>query len=64
MDSRLEGIHMCIRPSMKKFDVPGEEYGTIEIASSFGKPNIPYLNRYGCQSLSTSWEMPITLTMH
>lgn len=30
---------------MKKFDVPGEEYGTIEIAQAFGKPNIPYLNR-------------------
>ncbi|KAF8123146.1 RNA dependent RNA polymerase-domain-containing protein [Boletus edulis] len=45
VDSRLEGIRMCVRPSMKKFDVPGEEYGTIEIAQAFGKPNAPYLNR-------------------
>jgi len=36
---------MCLRPSMKKFDVPGEKYGTIEIAQAFGRPNIPYLNR-------------------
>lgn len=46
VDSRLEGIHMCVRPSMNKFDVHGEEYGTIEIADSFGRPNIPYLNRF------------------
>ncbi|KAG8217645.1 RNA dependent RNA polymerase-domain-containing protein [Butyriboletus roseoflavus] len=45
VDSRLEGIHMCIRPSMSKFDVPGEEYGTIEIARAIGKPNMPHLNR-------------------
>ncbi|KAF9246394.1 RNA dependent RNA polymerase-domain-containing protein [Melanogaster broomeanus] len=45
VDDRLEGIHMCVRPSMNKFDVPGEEYGTIEIARAFGKPNIPHLNR-------------------
>lgn len=46
MDPRLEGIHMCIRPSMDKFDVPGEEYGAIEIARAVGKPNIPHLNRF------------------
>ncbi|KAF8844823.1 RdRP-domain-containing protein [Paxillus ammoniavirescens] len=45
VDERLEGTHMCIRPSMKKFDVPGEEYGTIEIARAIGKPNVPHLNR-------------------
>ncbi|KAG6376279.1 RNA dependent RNA polymerase-domain-containing protein [Boletus reticuloceps] len=45
VDPRLEGIHMCIRPSMNKFEVPGEEYGTIEIARAIGKPNIPHLNR-------------------
>ena len=37
---------MCIRPSMNKFDVPGEEYGTIEIARSVDKPNVPHLNRF------------------
>jgi RNA-dependent RNA polymerase len=31
---------------MNKFDVPGEEYGTIEIARAVGKPNIPHLNRF------------------
>lgn len=46
MDPRLEGIHMCIRPSMKKFDVPWEEYGTIEIARAIYKPNMPHLNRF------------------
>jgi len=46
VDPRLEGIRMCIRPSMNKFDVPGEEYGTIEIARAVGKPNIPHLNRF------------------
>ncbi|KAF9227760.1 RdRP-domain-containing protein [Gyrodon lividus] len=45
VDERLKGIHMCIRPSMNKFDVPGEEYGTIEISRAVGKPNIPHLNR-------------------
>ena len=46
VDLKLEGIHMCIRPSMSKFEIPGEEYGTIEIARSVGKPNIPHLNRF------------------
>lgn len=36
---------MCVRPSMIKFDVPGE-YGTIEIARAVGKPNLPHLNRF------------------
>lgn len=31
---------------MKKFDVPGEDHGTIEIARAVGKPNIPHLNRF------------------
>lgn len=31
---------------MDKFDVPGEEYGAIEIARAVGKPNIPHLNRF------------------
>ena len=43
---------MCVRPSMNKFDVPWEEYGTIEIAYAFGRPNIPYLNR--CVSVLVS----------
>ncbi|KIJ69127.1 hypothetical protein HYDPIDRAFT_23984 [Hydnomerulius pinastri MD-312] len=45
VDRKLEGIHMCIRPSMNKFDVPGEEYGTIEIARYIVRPNVPHLNR-------------------
>lgn len=31
---------------MKKFDVPGEEFGTIEIARTISKPNMPHLNRF------------------
>lgn len=31
---------------MNKFDVPGEEYGTIEISRAVGKPNLPHLNRF------------------
>ena len=50
---------MCIRPSMNKFDVPGQEYGTIEIANLFTKPNIPYLNRL--VSVFAGTEMFITL---
>ena len=61
VDSRLEGIHMCVRPSMKKFNVPGEEHGTIEIAQAFSKPNIPYLNRL--VSVFAHAEMLITLIM-
>lgn len=46
VDSRLEGIQMCVRPSMNKFDVPWEDYGSIEIADTFGRFNIPKLNRF------------------
>ncbi|KAI6013327.1 RNA dependent RNA polymerase-domain-containing protein [Pisolithus microcarpus] len=45
VDPYLEGIHMCLRPSMRKFDVPGMDYADIEIASSFHKPKMPKLNR-------------------
>ncbi|KAG9307946.1 RNA dependent RNA polymerase-domain-containing protein [Chiua virens] len=45
VDKRLEGVHMCLRDSMIKFEVPWEDYGTIEIANYFGRPGIPYLNR-------------------
>ena len=31
---------------MNKFDVPGEEYATIEIARAVDKPNFPHLNRF------------------
>ncbi|KAH7883307.1 RNA dependent RNA polymerase-domain-containing protein [Phlebopus sp. FC_14] len=44
-DTQLEGKCMRLRESMKKFDVPGEEYGTIEIALAIGKPHTPHLNR-------------------
>ncbi|KAI6110431.1 RNA dependent RNA polymerase-domain-containing protein [Pisolithus croceorrhizus] len=45
VDPLLEGIHMCLRPSMKKFDVRGRDYAEIEIASAFGKPKPASLNR-------------------
>ncbi|KAI5995827.1 RNA dependent RNA polymerase-domain-containing protein [Pisolithus orientalis] len=45
VDPNLEGIHMCLRPSMKKFDVPGKDYADIEIASAFTRPKRPNLNR-------------------
>ncbi|KAI6122348.1 RNA dependent RNA polymerase-domain-containing protein [Pisolithus croceorrhizus] len=45
VDPYLDGIHMCLRPSMKKFDVPEKDLAGIEIASSFQKPKIPNLNR-------------------
>ncbi|KAI6013233.1 RNA dependent RNA polymerase-domain-containing protein [Pisolithus marmoratus] len=45
VDPLLKGIHMCLRPSMKKFDVEGKDFAEIEIASSFGKPMTVRLNR-------------------
>ncbi|KAF9236238.1 RNA dependent RNA polymerase-domain-containing protein [Melanogaster broomeanus] len=45
VDERLIGIHMCIRPSMQKFKIPGKTDGTIEIARAVLKPNVPHLNR-------------------
>ncbi|KAI6116669.1 RNA dependent RNA polymerase-domain-containing protein, partial [Pisolithus croceorrhizus] len=45
VDPFLEGIHMRLRPSMRKFDVQGRDYAEIEIASAFGKPKPASLNR-------------------
>ncbi|KAG6331650.1 hypothetical protein ID866_7441 [Astraeus odoratus] len=45
VDTRLEGIRMCLRPSMKKFSVPETDYADIEIADAFGRPRVPHLNR-------------------
>ncbi|KAJ7632964.1 RNA dependent RNA polymerase-domain-containing protein [Roridomyces roridus] len=47
LDKREDGIMMCLRPSMKKFesdDVTAME-AEIEIAMAFEKPNTAYLNR-------------------
>lgn len=46
VDTRLEGIQMCLRPSMRKFTVPWRDGAEIEIASAFGNPKTPHLNRY------------------
>lgn len=45
VDPLLEGIHMRLRPSMRKFGVQGRDYAEIEIASVFGKPKTVHLNR-------------------
>ncbi|KAI6035723.1 RNA dependent RNA polymerase-domain-containing protein, partial [Pisolithus marmoratus] len=45
VDPYLEGIHMCLRPSMRKFDVPGRDHAGIEIAAVFERPKMPHLNR-------------------
>ncbi|KAI5993225.1 RNA dependent RNA polymerase-domain-containing protein [Pisolithus albus] len=45
VDPHLEGIYMRLRPSMRKFDVEGNDHAEIEIASAFGEPNPAQLNR-------------------
>ncbi|KAI6163945.1 RNA dependent RNA polymerase-domain-containing protein [Pisolithus thermaeus] len=45
VDPFLEDIYMCLRKSMRKFDVEGKDYAEIEIASAFGAPPTAQLNR-------------------
>ncbi|KAJ7633050.1 RNA dependent RNA polymerase-domain-containing protein [Roridomyces roridus] len=45
LDKRKDGIMMCLRPSMKKFDDATTMEAEIEIAKAFTKPNTAYLNR-------------------
>ncbi|KAG5645067.1 hypothetical protein DXG03_007157 [Asterophora parasitica] len=45
LDKRSDGIHMRLRPSMRKFQVSQAEMADIEIAQSFEHPNTCYLNR-------------------
>ncbi|KAL4067761.1 RNA dependent RNA polymerase-domain-containing protein [Scleroderma citrinum] len=45
VDPQLEGICMCLRPSMRKFVVPWKDDAEIEIAGAFGNPKTPHLNR-------------------
>ncbi|KAI6002488.1 RNA dependent RNA polymerase-domain-containing protein [Pisolithus orientalis] len=45
VDPFLEGIHMRLRKSMRKFDVQGKDYAEIEIASAFTEPKPVHLNR-------------------
>lgn len=49
VDTRLGqdsgGIHMRLRPSMKKFDTKDDDNAPIEIAQAFERPNTCYLNR-------------------
>lgn len=46
IDERLEGIKMCLRPSMNKFQALDKDVAPIEIARWFDKPGTSYLNRY------------------
>ncbi|KAM5531730.1 hypothetical protein V8D89_014579 [Ganoderma adspersum] len=45
IDERLEGIKMCLRPSMNKFKALDKAEAPIEIARWFDKPGTSYLNR-------------------
>ncbi|KAF5386830.1 hypothetical protein D9615_001534 [Tricholomella constricta] len=45
LDKRSDGIHMQLRPSMRKFKVSQAETADIEIAQAFEHPNTCYLNR-------------------
>jgi RNA-dependent RNA polymerase len=47
IDQRLEGIKMCLRPSMNKFTVDEVEEAEIEIVQPFERPITAYLNRQG-----------------
>ncbi|KAG6336315.1 hypothetical protein ID866_2764 [Astraeus odoratus] len=60
VDTQLEGIRMCLRPSMKKFSVPEQDYADIEIASAFGRPMVPHLNRC-CRYLWCRQSLPNSL---
>ncbi|KAG9089334.1 hypothetical protein FS749_001409 [Ceratobasidium sp. UAMH 11750] len=43
LDPKLEGRKLCLRPSMTKFDAPGEL--ALEIARAFERPSPCFLNR-------------------
>ncbi|KAL6305270.1 RdRP-domain-containing protein [Sparassis latifolia] len=44
IDELLEGVKMCLRPSMKKFE-SDEKSAMIEIAQAFDRPRPSFLNR-------------------
>lgn len=48
LDLRKDGIQMCLRPSMNKFQAKEDdiEIAPIEIAQAFEMPNTCYLNRF------------------
>ena len=46
VDHQLEGIKMRLRPSQRKFTVPGNEEAEFEIARTFDYPNPVHLNRF------------------
>ena len=45
IDEQLEGVKMCLRPSMNKFTVDDVDEAEIEIVQPFEKPITAYLNR-------------------
>ncbi|KAF8912009.1 RdRP-domain-containing protein [Gymnopilus junonius] len=45
LDKSAKGIHMRLRPSMRKFEVANDNIAKIEIAQAFERPNTCYLNR-------------------
>ncbi|KAK2460832.1 hypothetical protein APHAL10511_007302 [Amanita phalloides] len=45
LDEEGKGIQMRLRNSMRKFENSGEKMPEIEIAQSFQRPNVCYLNR-------------------
>lgn len=45
IDERLEGIKIRLRPSMNKFQIPGDGDAEIEIARAFERPGMTYLNK-------------------
>jgi len=45
LDKDPRGIHMRLRPSMKKFDTKDVDNAPIEIVQAFERPNTCYLNR-------------------
>lgn len=47
LDKNGNGIHMRLRPSMKKFEVNDDDIASIEIAQAFERPPTCYLNRCG-----------------
>ncbi|KAH7908760.1 RNA dependent RNA polymerase-domain-containing protein [Hygrophoropsis aurantiaca] len=44
VDEQLTGIQMRLRPSMRKYRAKND-WGEIEIARAFDRPNLPHLNR-------------------
>jgi RNA-dependent RNA polymerase len=45
IDERLQGVKMCLRPSMHKFTIDVVEDAEIEIVQPFERPITAYLNR-------------------